>query len=86
MRDVSFHHFYFIYIASMIDDKMRWMSNCHYNDYKSFDIDTPPNSLIDLTVSPKVKTTKGQRIRVLSLARNTLGVKGHAGVLGWGLK
>ncbi len=56
------------------------------NNYKSFNIDTPPNSLIDLTVSPKVKTAKGQGVGVLSLVRNTLGVKGHARDLGWGLK
>jgi len=27
MEDVSFHHFYFIYMASMIDDKVTWKSN-----------------------------------------------------------
>jgi len=32
MGDVSFHHFYFIYMAFMIDDKVMWMSDCHYND------------------------------------------------------
>jgi hypothetical protein len=31
MEGVNFHHFYFIYMASMIDDKVKWMSNCHYN-------------------------------------------------------
>jgi hypothetical protein len=34
MGHVSFHHFYFNYMASMINDKMMWMSNCHYNDLK----------------------------------------------------
>jgi hypothetical protein len=34
MGDVRFHHFYFIYMASMTNDKMTWMSDCHYNDYK----------------------------------------------------
>jgi hypothetical protein len=32
MGDVNFHDFYFIYMASMIDDKVTWMSNCHCND------------------------------------------------------
>jgi hypothetical protein len=32
MGDVSFHHFYFIYMASMINDKVMWMFDCHYND------------------------------------------------------
>jgi hypothetical protein len=45
-------------------------------------IEAPPNSLIDSTASPKVKTVKGKRIRVCSLTRGTLGVKGHAGALG----
>ncbi len=31
MKSVSFHHFCFIYISSMIDDKVMWTSNCHYN-------------------------------------------------------
>jgi len=31
MGDFNFHHIYFIYMASMIDDKMTWMFNCHYN-------------------------------------------------------
>jgi hypothetical protein len=34
MENVSFHHIYFIYITSMIDDKVTWTSNCHYNDKK----------------------------------------------------
>jgi hypothetical protein len=41
MQGVSFHHFYFIYMASMIYDKMMWMSNSHYNVKKmtmSFDM------------------------------------------------
>jgi hypothetical protein len=32
--DDSFHHFYFIYMASMIDDKVTWMFNCHDNVLK----------------------------------------------------
>jgi hypothetical protein len=31
MKDVNFHHFYFIYMASMIDDKVVFMSDYHYN-------------------------------------------------------
>jgi hypothetical protein len=47
--------------------------------------DTPPNSSTDLIASPNVKTMKRQGTRVRSLVRNTLGVKGRAKVLGWGL-
>jgi hypothetical protein len=32
MGDVKFRHFYFIYMASMTEDKMMWTTNCHYND------------------------------------------------------
>jgi hypothetical protein len=46
---------------------------------------TPPHSLKDLNVSPKVETSKEKGIGVHSLACSTLGVKGHAKVLGWGL-
>jgi len=45
----------------------------------------PPSSLMDSIASPKVKTSERERIEVRSLARNTLGVKGCARVLGWGL-
>ncbi len=47
--------------------------------------DTPLDFLMDSTISPKVKTTKGKGIGARSLAYNTLGVEGHAGALGWGL-
>jgi hypothetical protein len=47
--------------------------------------DAPPNSLIDSTVSPKVKITKG-RIRVHSLTCNTSRVERHAGALRSGLE
>ncbi len=40
----------------------------------------PPSSLMDSTMSPKVKTTKGEGVGVCSLAHNTLEVKG---VLQW---
>jgi hypothetical protein len=53
MEGVSFHHFYFIYMAFMIDDKVTWTFNCHYNVkkmiVKSFDMNinnlTPPTYL-----------------------------------------
>ncbi len=38
------------------------------------DIDTPPSSLMDSIVNPKVKATKGG-VRARSLAHNTLGVE-----------
>jgi len=47
--------------------------------------DAPLNSLIDSTMSPKVKTTKGKGVGAHSLARTTLGVKGGVGASGWGL-
>jgi hypothetical protein len=40
--------------------------------------DAPPSSLMDSTMSPKVKTAEGEGIGVHSLVRGTLGVKGHA--------
>ncbi len=45
-----------------------------------------PNSLIDSIVSPKIKTMEGYWIGICFLACNTLGVKGHAEVPGWGLR
>jgi len=44
-----------------------------------------PSSLMDLTMSPKVKTVEGERIGVRFFISNTLGVKGCFGALGWGL-
>jgi hypothetical protein len=40
---------------------------------------------MDSTMSPKVKTTKGEGIGVCSLARSTSGVEGRAGAPRWGL-
>jgi hypothetical protein len=48
-------------------------------------VDTPPSSLMDSIVSPKMKTTEGKGVGVCSLARNTSRVEGHDGVPGWGL-
>jgi hypothetical protein len=45
--------------------------------------DAPPSSLMDSTTSLKVKTMKGEGVGACSLARNTLGVEGHVGALGW---
>jgi len=39
--------------------------------------DTPPNSLIYSTASPKMETMKGERVGVRFLTHNTLGVEGH---------
>jgi hypothetical protein len=47
--------------------------------------DTPPNSLKDSNVSPKVKIMEKEIVRVQFLARSTLGVKGMSEALGWGL-
>jgi len=41
---------------------------------------------MDSTASPKVKIVKREGVGVHSLAHNTLGVKGCAGALGWGLE
>jgi hypothetical protein len=48
--------------------------------------DALPNSLIDSTTSPKVKTTEGKGVKVHSLTCNTLRAKGHATASGWGLR
>ncbi len=43
----------------------------------------PPSSLMDSIASPNVKIVKGKGVGACSLARNTLGVEGHVGALGW---
>ncbi len=45
--------------------------------------DAPPSSLMDSTASPKVKTVEGKGVGVRSLARNILGVEGHAEASRW---
>jgi len=45
--------------------------------------DAPPNSLVDSNANPKMKTTKGVRVR--SFVQSTLGVKGRVEALGWRL-
>jgi hypothetical protein len=36
-------------------------------------------------MNPKMKTVEGKGVGLRSLARNTSGVEGHVGALGWGL-
>jgi hypothetical protein len=45
--------------------------------------DTPPSSLMDSIVAPKVKTLEGEGVGARSLVHNTLGVQGCVGALGW---
>jgi hypothetical protein len=47
--------------------------------------DTPPSSVMDSIVSPKMKTTEGEGIGARSLAYNTSRVEGHVRAPGWGL-
>jgi len=48
--------------------------------------DTPPNPLIDSTISPKVKITKGKGVWVHSLVCNISWVEKHAEASRWELK
>jgi hypothetical protein len=41
---------------------------------------------MDSITSPKVMTTEGEGLRVHSLVCSTLGVEGHVGAPGWGLR
>jgi hypothetical protein len=41
---------------------------------------------MDSIASPKVKTMEGEGVGAQSLTRSTLGVEGHAGAPGWGLR
>jgi hypothetical protein len=52
--------------------------------YRWCSFDAPSHSLKDSNVNLKVKI-KEKIVGVCSLVHNTLGVKGHAGALGWGL-
>jgi hypothetical protein len=45
--------------------------------------DAPPSSLMESTLSPKVKKTKEEGVGAQSLACNILGVEGRARALGW---
>jgi len=47
--------------------------------------DAPPNSLMDSTASPNVKTLEGEGVRAHSLACSISGVEGRVGASGWGL-
>jgi hypothetical protein len=53
--------------------------------YMGYICDAPPSSLRDSTLSPKMKTSEREGIGASSLARNTSGVEGCVGALGWGL-
>jgi len=44
--------------------------------------DAPPNSLMDSTTSPKVKTTEGEELGRTPCLQH-FGVEGHARALGW---
>ncbi len=50
-------------------------------NFKVFD--ALPSSFMDSTMSPKVKTTKGEGIGVHSLIHSTSGVEGRAEASGW---
>jgi len=45
--------------------------------------DTPSNSLMDSTASPKIETTERKGVGACSLTCNTLGVEGHVGAPIW---
>jgi len=45
--------------------------------------DAPPNSLMDSTMSPNVKTLEGKGVGAHSLTRSISGVEGRVGALGW---
>jgi hypothetical protein len=45
--------------------------------------DAPSSSLMDSIVSPNVQIAEGEGVGACSLARSILGVKRHAGALGW---
>jgi hypothetical protein len=47
--------------------------------------DTPPSSVMDSTMSPKVKIMEGEGVGACSLVHNTLGVEGRVGASRWGL-
>jgi hypothetical protein len=42
-----------------------------------------PNSLMDSTMSPKVKTSEGEGVGMCSSTSNMLGVEGHVGAPRW---
>ncbi len=46
-------------------------------------LNTPLSFLMDLTMSPKVKITKGKGIGAQSLVRGTSRVEGRVGPSGW---
>ncbi len=73
---LSFIYFFHILKFKKIN-KEPWKSINH------FPCDTPPNSLMDSTTNPKLKTLEGKRDGTRSLTRNTSRVAGHARAPGW---
>jgi hypothetical protein len=69
VNDVKFYHFTISFNGFLE----------HYNVSIH---DAPPHSLKDSNANPKVETTKEEKVRVCSLARNILGVKGRVRALG----
>jgi hypothetical protein len=53
------------------------------NVHQGMETDEPSSSLMNSTMNPKKKTMKGEGVGAHFLARNTLGVEGHAGASGW---
>jgi hypothetical protein len=45
--------------------------------------DAPSSSLMDSTVSPKMKTLERKIVKAHSMIRSTFGVEGRVGTLGW---
>ncbi len=68
----------------MLNNKKR-IKGVEFILWLDMDCDAPPNSLINSTMSLKVKTTKGKRIGVHSLVRSTSRVEGCDGAPRWGL-
>jgi hypothetical protein len=67
----------------------RTFDSFHYLSQKIFSLghtNAPLSSLMDSTMSPKVKTSEGEEIGACSLAHSTSGVEGHVVILEWGLQ
>jgi hypothetical protein len=73
-------------ITSISSPQQVYWSHATININNKYNIlDGPPSSLMDSTMNPKVKTSKGKGIGVCSLACNTSGVEGCVGASGWRL-
>jgi len=60
-------------------------SETHVGPFCQWETNTLPSSLMDSTMSPKVKIVEREGVGVRSLARNILRVERHVKALGWGL-